>query len=266
LFLSKKTIIASLWVGITGALSGWFQGSVEEFPYMVLMSYQITGTISGFIICGLISLGYLWFMRDIHWKRGFIWGVLAGALAGFLTGMIIDIIAVKTFAMVSAIIPGIIVASLIYLIFKPRFVEQPTDKDKLPVKDVCKMNSIMTKTFFIIFIILVIGGLIVFKVAFHTNHTIKIINSSDETLIVVLGQSSAETPINFILNPYESKTVQLKTFHTQEGVSVGASTKSQSFKLIFNQFYHLYDLDKMNWTVRIIPDPNTIQPYYPTKR
>jgi hypothetical protein len=81
-----------------------------------------------------MSLGYLWFMQDTHWKRGFVWGILAGALAGFLSGMIVDIISGITFAIVTSIITGMLTASLIYLFFKPFFVEQTTDKDKAPNK------------------------------------------------------------------------------------------------------------------------------------
>jgi hypothetical protein len=38
--LSKKTFIARVLVGIVGALFGWFQGTVEGFPYKVLPSSQ----------------------------------------------------------------------------------------------------------------------------------------------------------------------------------------------------------------------------------
>jgi hypothetical protein len=99
--LKKKKILASLLVGVLGALLGVLEGLAGTLEgidngrgsYYAQFSLP-AGIISGFLLCFFLSIVYLWFMTNHGWKSaigGIGWGVLFGAFAGALSGLIMGI-------------------------------------------------------------------------------------------------------------------------------------------------------------------------------
>ena len=95
---SVKRIVASLIVGILGALLGMlegFAGTLEGIDngqggYYARFTLP-AGIISGFLLCFFLSLVYLWFMKNRSWKSGLGWGTLFGAITGGLSGLVMGI-------------------------------------------------------------------------------------------------------------------------------------------------------------------------------
>jgi hypothetical protein len=99
--MKKKQILASLPVGVLGALLGVLEGRAGTLEgidngqggYYAHFSLP-AGVISGFLLCFFLSMIYLRFMTNQGWKSaiGRIgWGVLFGAFAGGLSGLIMGI-------------------------------------------------------------------------------------------------------------------------------------------------------------------------------
>jgi hypothetical protein len=96
--LKKKKILASLVVGILGALFGILEGLAGTLEgidngrsgYYALFTLP-AGAISGFLLCFFLSMVYLRFMTNQIWRSRIGWGTLFGAFAGGLSGLIMGL-------------------------------------------------------------------------------------------------------------------------------------------------------------------------------
>jgi fluoride ion exporter CrcB/FEX len=96
--LKKKRILASLLVGVLGALLGvpeGLAGTLEGIDngrsgYYAHFTLP-AGVISGFLLCFFLSMVYLRLYPDRIWRSRIGWGFLFGAFAGALSGLIMGI-------------------------------------------------------------------------------------------------------------------------------------------------------------------------------
>jgi hypothetical protein len=96
--MKKKRILASLSVGVFGALIGFLEGfagtleGIDNGRSSYYAHFTLpAGAISGFLLCFFLSIVYLRFMTNRSWQSGLGWGSLFGAIAGALSGLIIGI-------------------------------------------------------------------------------------------------------------------------------------------------------------------------------
>ena len=96
--LKKRSIIASLLVGVLGALLGIVEGLAGTLEGIDngLGGYYAhftlpAGVISGFFLCFILSMVYLRFMTHRWWGSIIGWGILFGTFAGTLSGIMMGI-------------------------------------------------------------------------------------------------------------------------------------------------------------------------------
>jgi hypothetical protein len=95
---------ASLLVGLAGATVGAFFGELSSFSDSISISQEVekysvsAGAGSGLLICLILSILYLKFMKGRSYLSGLGFGPLFGAAAGGLSGLITGIISEIGFA------------------------------------------------------------------------------------------------------------------------------------------------------------------------
>jgi hypothetical protein len=119
--LEKKKILASLLVGVLGALLGVLEGLAGTLEgidngrggYYAHFTLP-AGVISGFLLCFFLSIVYLRFYPNRIWRSRIGWGFLFGAFAGALSGLIMGIALIFAgvhdlwWAIPSAVVGGVI--------------------------------------------------------------------------------------------------------------------------------------------------------------
>jgi hypothetical protein len=96
--LKKKSIFASLSVGVLGALLGLLEGLAGTLEgidngrggYYAHFTLP-AGAISGFLLCFFLSMGFLRLMANRWWASGIGWGILFGAFAGGVSGLLMSV-------------------------------------------------------------------------------------------------------------------------------------------------------------------------------